>query len=158
MAATPDRGGYWLVGTDGRVDRFGTAVHYGDLAGQTLPKPIAAIAAKANGGGYWLLDRDGRVYAFGSAAHHGNASNQDLERIDQILGPLNWTTVPVPASTTAAHLLSTPSGAGYGVFLQNGTVCRFGDAPRLGNIYRTTINGFLVLLKEPYYPASSPCN
>ncbi len=160
MAATPDRGGYWLVGADGRVDAFGTAAHFGDLAGQTLPAPIAAIGADAAGGGYWLLDRDGRVYAFGAAVHHGDASNQDLERIDQIIvgPPLQFVTSPVPASTTATHLLSTPSGAGYWVFLANGTVCRFGDAPRLGNIYRTTFNGFVALIGEPYYPATSPCN
>ncbi|MGC8512394.1 MAG: 3D domain-containing protein [Acidimicrobiales bacterium] len=56
MAATPDGGGYWLVGADGGVFSFGDANFYGS-ATNTHPKaPIVGMAATPDGGGYWLAN------------------------------------------------------------------------------------------------------
>src|SRR5207248_9968469 len=62
--------------------------------------------------GYWMVGTDGKVYAFGASAALVDA--------------------PLPGSTTATNLASTPSGNGYWVINNVGNVYAFGDAPFLG--------------------------
>ena len=45
MAATPDRGGYWLVASDGGIFSFGDADFYGSTGGTPLNKPVVGMAA-----------------------------------------------------------------------------------------------------------------
>ncbi len=56
MAATPDGGGYWLVGADGGVFSFGDANFYGSATNTHPAAPIVGIAATPDGGGYWLAN------------------------------------------------------------------------------------------------------
>jgi hypothetical protein len=72
MAATPDGGGYWLVGSDGGVFSFGDATFYGSLSGIHLNRPIVGIAATPDGHGYWLVAADGGVFTFGQATFDGS--------------------------------------------------------------------------------------
>ena len=72
MAATPDGGGYWLVGADGGVFSFGDASYHGSLGGRQLGKAIVAMAATPDGRGYWLVAADGGVLAFGDASFLGS--------------------------------------------------------------------------------------
>ena len=44
IAATPDGGGYWLVGADGGAFAFGDAAFMGSTAGQQIPSPMVGIA------------------------------------------------------------------------------------------------------------------
>ncbi|MGH9077660.1 MAG: hypothetical protein ACRDY0_09460, partial [Acidimicrobiales bacterium] len=53
VAATPDGGGYWLVGADGGVFSFGDAHFWGSMGGRALTAPVVGIAATPDGGGYW---------------------------------------------------------------------------------------------------------
>jgi hypothetical protein len=72
MAATPDGGGYWLVGADGGVFSFGDARFHGSTGSGHLDKPIVGMAATPDGGGYWLVGADGGVFSFGDARFHGS--------------------------------------------------------------------------------------
>jgi len=77
MAATPDGGGYWLVGADGGVFSFGDASFYGSLPSEHIEpaEPVAGIAPVSDGGGYWLLGADGEVFSFGDAQFHGSCAD-----------------------------------------------------------------------------------
>ena len=44
MAATPDGGGYWLVGSDGGIFAYGDATFEGSPGGTALNKPIVGMA------------------------------------------------------------------------------------------------------------------
>ena len=45
VAATPDGGGYWLVGWDGGVYAYGDANFMGSLAGMPMAAPVTSVAA-----------------------------------------------------------------------------------------------------------------
>jgi hypothetical protein len=45
MGATPDGGGYWLVGSDGSVYSYGDAAFFGSLVGLSLAAPIVGVAS-----------------------------------------------------------------------------------------------------------------
>ncbi len=70
MVPTPDGGGYWLLGADGRVFAFGNAPVHGSMSG--VAGPVAAMAVLPAARGYWVLGRDGIVHKFGDAAHYGD--------------------------------------------------------------------------------------
>ncbi len=55
IAATPDGGGYFLVGSDGGIFAFGDAAFHGSMGGIPLNKPIVGIAVDPATGGYWLV-------------------------------------------------------------------------------------------------------
>jgi ligand-binding sensor domain-containing protein len=59
IAATTDGGGYWLVGTDGGVFRFGDAPFEGSGVGAGLTAPVVGIAPTPDNGGYWLAESNG---------------------------------------------------------------------------------------------------
>lgn len=75
MAATPDGGGYWLVGADGGVFAFGDAHSFGSMAGTPMNGFVTGIASTPDGGGYWLLGSDGGIFNFGDAPLEGNTRN-----------------------------------------------------------------------------------
>jgi hypothetical protein len=79
IAATPDSGGYWLVGRDGGVFSFGDARFYGSAGSLHLNQPIVGIAADSSTGGYWLVAADGGVFAF-NAPFDGSAGGIHLNQ------------------------------------------------------------------------------
>ncbi|HMJ15826.1 MAG TPA: hypothetical protein VK524_30630 [Polyangiaceae bacterium] len=154
IAAAAGGEGYWLVTANGQVGAFGSAVHFGDLAGSPPSHAVVGIAPHPRGGGYWLLDRAGNVFPFGDARQRGGAAGQDL-RI--MVDHQRYITKPVTSDAKAVAIAATSSGDGYRIALDNGAVCHFGDASRLGSLYRTFFNGMLVWLNEPFYAATSSC-
>jgi hypothetical protein len=95
------------------VQAFGVA-QLGDLSGQTLNRPVVAMAATPGGGGYWLVARDGGVFSFGNAAFHGSTGNISLNQ-------------PIVGMAT------TTDGNGYWLVAADGGVFTFGDAVFLGS-------------------------
>jgi type VII secretion-associated serine protease mycosin len=106
--------GYWVVGAEGRVQAFGAARHYGDLAGRALSAPIVAAAPTRTGNGYWLAGADGAVYTFGDARFHGSMAGRGLNA--RIVG-----------------MSATPTGNGYHLLGADGGVFSFGDAKFYGS-------------------------
>ncbi|GIU86910.1 MAG: hypothetical protein KatS3mg009_1425 [Acidimicrobiia bacterium] len=106
--------GYWIVGAEGRVQAFGAARHFGDLAGRPLSAPIVAAAPTRTGNGYWLAGADGAVYAFGDARFHGSMAGRGLNA--RIVG-----------------MAATPTGNGYHLLGADGGVFSFGDARFYGS-------------------------
>lgn len=62
--------GYWVMRSNGRIEAFGAAEWYGDLAHEGLH--ARDFAPTPSGQGYWILQQNGTVRAFGDAVHHGN--------------------------------------------------------------------------------------
>ena len=114
MAATPDGGGYWLVGADGGVFAYGDARFYGSAGSLHLNEPIVGMAATADGGGYWLVGADGGVYAYGDAQFYGSAGSLHLSK-------------PVVGMATTTH------GGGYWLVASDGGVFSYGDARFYGS-------------------------
>jgi hypothetical protein len=110
MAATPDGGGYWLVGTSGQIWRFGDAAR---LGWKPHSQPVAGIVADPRGG-YWLFTASGSVYHAGAARSFGSPAAHHA-RNPEIVG-----------------MASTPDGGGYWLAGASGRIWAFGDATRLG--------------------------
>ena len=72
IVATPNGGGYWLVGSDGGIFSFGDARFYGSTGSLRLNKPIVGMATTPDGGGYWLVASDGGIFSYGDAGFHGS--------------------------------------------------------------------------------------
>jgi hypothetical protein len=109
MAATPDGGGYWLVGSDGGVFAFGSAQFYGSTGDIHLDAPIVGMAATPDGDGYWLVASDGGIFAFGDAGFYGSTGGIHLNQ--PIVG-----------------MAATPDGGGYWLVGSDGGIFAFGDA------------------------------
>ena len=86
MTATPNGGGYLLIGRDGGVFTFGNARFRGSTGSMHVSSPIIGAAGTSTGNGYWLATRDGRVYNFGDARAQGGAYKKlgSLRQIVQI--------------------------------------------------------------------------
>jgi hypothetical protein len=111
-AAAP---GYDVLGSDGGVFTFGSAVFHGSVPGLGIRARTVLMALTPDAGGYWVLGSDGGVFTFGDARFFGS--------------------VPGTGSrTTAVDFKPTPSGAGYWVLGQDGSVFTFGDAPGFGSL------------------------
>jgi myo-inositol-hexaphosphate 3-phosphohydrolase len=123
VVQTPNRSGYWMVGSDGRVYNFGEAKAYGDA---TLPAGAQAIDLEPtpSGNGFWVIDDQGHVFAKGDAASMG-----DVDRA--ILSPAEVVT----------SLSATKSGKGYWIFTSLGRTIPFGDAVFYGDMSKTKLNG-----------------
>jgi len=137
MAATPNGGGYWLVGADGGVYSFGDAQFYGStysdgltgLGGaHPLGGPIVGMAATPNGGGYWLVGADGGVYSFGDASYEGNTYTQGFTG----LGGSRPLAQPVVA------LGGDGASNGYWLVGADGGVFSFGSASFHGSVPQIT--------------------
>ncbi len=115
IVATPDGGGYWLVGLDGGVFAYGDATYDGSMGGQRLNAPISGLASTPDGHGYWLVAYDGGVFSFGDAAFYGSMGGKPLN--DIVIG-----------------IAADPDGGGYWMAAMDGGVFAFGDAPFLGSM------------------------
>ena len=114
MAATPDGGGYWLVGSDGGIFAYGDAGFYGSAGALTLNAPIVGMAATSDGKGYWLVASDGGIFNYGDAAFFGSRGGQ----------PLNAPIVGMAA---------TPDGGGYWLVASDGGIFAYGNAGFAGS-------------------------
>ncbi len=126
ITPTQDRGGYWLVASDGGTFAFGDAGFFGSIpglglhpAGSGLPNslnaPIVAMVPAANGQGYFVVASDGGVFAFGPGASFAGS----CPGIGGCSGP-------------AVSVIPDSTGNGYWLFTATGNVYTFGDAPFLG--------------------------
>ena len=120
-SASTDAAGYWMLGQQGAVYRFGgagfmgsAAVSGGDTAADLEPTP--------SGNGYWVVDSAGHVFGFGDARYFGGA------------GAL------LPGEQVTS-LSATPSGNGYWIFTSRGRAFNRGDAPGLGDLAAIALNG-----------------
>ncbi|HEV7687123.1 MAG TPA: hypothetical protein VGQ80_11165, partial [Acidimicrobiia bacterium] len=110
--------GYWLVGREGKVYRFGDAGQLGDAVGR-IPSGADAVDIEAtpSSKGTWILSSRGQVYRAGDASELPSLGSGDLT-----------------GGETAVSLAATPSGAGYWIFTSVGRVHPFGDARSFGDL------------------------
>ena len=111
IAATPDGGGYWLVGRDGGVFSFGDAVFHGSPGGRRLAAPVVGMAATRDGGGYWLV------------ACRRRGVQLRRRRLPRLGSPGSSSPLPI------VGIAATPDGGGYWLVGSDGGVFSFGDAP-----------------------------
>ena len=114
------RSGYWMLTATGQVFGFGDAK---DLGGATTPDAVH-LESTPTGQGYWVLSANGVVTGRGEASSYGNARLDRGER--------------------AVSLSSTPDGKGYWIFTDRGRALPFGQAPFLGDLSGTKLNGPVV--------------
>ncbi len=110
--------GYWMVGTNGTVYRFGNARDYGSSSGAAGTVGLAAAPSRC---GYWTVDSAGVVMEHGTARHFGD---------------LTGTTLAAPIVAMAA----TPSGDGYWLLGSDGGIFAFGDAAFFGSTGALKLN------------------
>ncbi len=155
-AATPDRGGYWMVGSDGGVFTFGDAHFHGSAGALPLAAPVNGIAPTRDGNGYWLSAWDGGVFSYGDARFEGSMGGQALVApVDGIASAKTGSGYWLVASdggvftfgsarfhgSMGGHVLNqpivamaaTPSGNGYWLLGSDGGVFTFGDAHFYGS-------------------------
>ena len=113
MTATPNGGGYLLVGSDGGVFTFGNARFRGSTGSRHVSSPIIGAAGTSTGNGYWLATRDGRVYNFGDAVAKGGAykklgSLRQIIQITSVPGNKGYRLLAAPAPL----MIAPPLGPG----------------------------------------------
>jgi subtilisin family serine protease len=120
-SASTNGSGYWMLGEQGAVYRFGGAGFMGSAA-LTGGAAGADLEPTPSSGGYWVIDSAGHVFGFGDARYHGGA--------DALL-----------PGEQVTSLSTTPSGHGYWIFTSRGRVFNRGDAPKLGDMAAVALNG-----------------
>lgn len=117
--------GYWLVGSDGGIFTFGSAVFYGSTGNLHLSRPVVGITPTADRRGYWLDASDGGVFSFGDTRFYGSIPGLGIE----------------PAGSGLPHSLDAPivgmvpsiDDRGYFMVASDGGVFAFGDAKFKGS-------------------------
>ncbi len=121
----PPPHGYWLVGSDGGIFTFGSALFYGSTGSLRLQRPVVGIVPTADRGGYWLDASDGGVFSFGDTGFYGSIPGLGLN----------------PAGSGLPHSLNAPivgmvpsiDDGGYFMVAADGGVFAFGDARFAGS-------------------------
>jgi hypothetical protein len=121
MASTSDRGGYWLVASDGGVFSYGDATFYGSTGAIRLNQPIVGMTPTPDGRGYWLVAADGGIFTFGDANFYGSTGALKLNQ-------------PIVGMTP------TPDGRGYWLVAADGGIFTFGDANFYGSAGALSLN------------------
>ena len=135
VAAAPR--GYWLVGSDGGIFSFGSAVFHGSMGGIPLQRPVVGITPTGTRNGYWLVASDGGIFSFGDSAFYGSIPGVGLHPAGSGL----------PDSLDAPIVGMVPSSTGHGYFMvaSDGGVFAFGDAhfegscPGIGGCYGSAV-------------------
>ena len=117
--------GYWLVGSDGGIFTFGSALFHGSTGNLVLQRPVVGIVPTVDGGGYWLDASDGGVFSFGDTQFYGSIPGLGLH----------------PAGSGLPHSLNAPivgmvpshDQGGYFMVASDGGVFAFGDARFAGS-------------------------
>jgi hypothetical protein len=117
---TADRGGYWLVASDGGVFSYGDAPFFGSTGNIHLNRPIVGMSRTPDGRGYWMVASDGGIFSFGDAGFVGSTGNLVLNK--PIVG-----------------MEPTPDGKGYWLVAADGGVFSFGDARFFGSTGNLTL-------------------
>jgi subtilisin family serine protease len=121
--ASANGSGYWMLGQQGAVYRFGGAAYLGDATRLLTGGAIAAdLEPTPSGAGYWIVDSVGNVFGFGDARYFGGGD-------------------PLLPGEQVTSLSSTPTGNGYWIFTSRGRVFARGAAPRLGDLAAVKLNG-----------------
>ena len=109
MAATPDGGGYWLVGPDGGIFAYGDAGFFGSAGGCTSTSRSSAWRPRrtAVATGWWRPTAASSAY--GDAGFFGSAGSLRLNA--PIVG-----------------MAATPDGGGYWLVASDGGIFSYGDA------------------------------
>ncbi len=128
-AATPQAGaGYWMLGVDGTVYRFGAAPFCGHASSGFPYEYAVDIVPFPDNTGYWVLDDSFVHFKYCNSA----VFSKDYETSNFISG-LAGDELPVSMS-------STPDGRGYWVFTDRGRVLPFGTAEWFGDMTNTRLN------------------
>jgi hypothetical protein len=118
--ASAHRQGYWMVTAQGVVYGFGDARHYGNS-----PRgDVVDIEPSPGGRGYWFVIKDGTISGGGSVRTFGVAPLPPLRKGEEITA-----------------ISGTKSGNGVWLFSNQGRVFPYGDAPFLGDMSGTKLNG-----------------
>ena len=110
--------GYWLVGSDGGIFTFGSALFYGSTGSLRLQRPVVGITPTKDRGGYWLVASDGGTFAFGDAGFYGSIPGLGLHPAGS--GLPNSLNAPIVGMVPAAD------GQGYFAVASDGGVFAFG--------------------------------
>lgn len=123
VAKKTDTGGtgYWTVKTNGSVQAYGAAKHYGDLVGKSISGSVVDIESPSTGGGYWIVTSSGAIYSFGAAGYYGGANSTKLN--SPIVG-----------------MAPAPSGNGYWLLGGDGGIFSYGSARFWGSTGGMTLN------------------
>jgi ribosomal protein L24E len=175
-ALTPRPPGYWLIGGDGSVYRYGSAGDLGSLRGTTLARPVTGMAPTPSGNGYWLVASDGGIFSFGDAAFHGSTGNLKLNKPIVGMAPtptgkgywfvasdggiFSFGDAAFYGSTGAMKLAkpitgmaASPTGKGYWFVASDGGIFNFGDAGFLGSAGSTALPAGIVVMSAGLLPA-----
>jgi hypothetical protein len=115
----PGPNGYWLVGADGGIFSFGSALFHGSTGNLKLQRPVVGIAPTADNDGYWLVASDGGVFAF-NAGFFGSIPGLGLHPAGS--GMPNSLNAPI------VGIVPSADDGGYFMVASDGGVFAFGDA------------------------------
>lgn len=155
LANTVSGDGYWALDASGAVAGFGGVSAFGDAKGKGT---AADLAITGTGKGYWILMADGGIYPFGDAGYASSPKKAGLGGVSKriVVRPQAdgyWVLVDntirafgaapklesPTQSGTVTDFCATPSGTGYWVVTDTGTVVAYGDATDKGDPKRAGI-------------------
>jgi hypothetical protein len=117
--------GYWLVGSDGGVFSFGSAVFYGSMGATPLQRPVVGVVATRDHGGYWFDASDGGVFSFGDTQFYGSIPGLGLHPAGSGL--------PNSLNAPVVGMVPSHDQGGYLMVASDGGVFAFGDAHFAGS-------------------------
>jgi hypothetical protein len=167
MVPSSDRGGYFMVASDGGVFAFGDARFEGSCPGiGGCSGAAVAVVPDASGNGYWLITQSGNVYAFGDAPGYGAPGSQGSPVTSAVRtadGHGYWVLLAdgavyaygdavsrggpagsVGSLDPASAIFSDATGGGYWVASAAGAVFSYGDAPNDGSMAGNHLNGSII--------------
>ncbi len=120
--------GYWLVGSDGGIFTFGSALFHGSTGSLVLQRPVVGITPTPNEDGYWLVASDGGVFAF-NAPFVGSIPGLGLHPASSGL--------PNSLNAPIVGIVPSVNGQGYYMVASDGGVFAFnsnfaGSCPGIG--------------------------
>lgn len=118
-AKGPDGPGYWLLGRDGGVFSYGSAVFHGSTGAMRLNQPIVGMAARPDANGYWFVASDGGIFSFNA--------------------PFFGSTGAIRLNKPIVGMAATPTGGGYWLVASDGGIFSFGDAAFYGSTGAMTL-------------------
>ena len=116
--------GYWLVGGDGGIFTFGSAIFHGSTGSLKLSRPVVGITPTTSRQGYWLDAADGGIFAFGDAGFYGSIPG---------LGILPAGSAGRALAAPVVGMVPSADGGGYFMVGSDGGVFAFGDAVFAGS-------------------------